>query len=118
MRDSFVTMKRSPAATPDSSTMMSSAAMSVKPCELFFPCPICFGLLPLKKRLLISIAKCHVARADGSRQEQVLRFVSVVEHALAHDHNVDLLHQVRGIPNSDGVGLVRVQHRVVRVVKV
>src|ERR1700722_5035401 len=119
MRDSFVTKYRSPAATPDSSTIMRSAAMSVNPSEPFFFCPICLNSCP--KALLIAIAECHIARADRSCEIQILGFVPVVQHALRHDHEVDLLHQVRGITRSDGVGLVGVQRgggssRVINVI--
>src|ERR1700731_2606499 len=98
MRDSLVTMKSRPTATPDSSTRMRSAAISVKPCELFFPCPI--GPSPARKTLLITIAKCHIAGADRSRQIEVLEF-SGLEHALPHHHDVDLLHQVGRIANPE-----------------
>src|SRR3974390_798604 len=112
MRDSLVTVNKRPAATPDSSTRMRSAAISVKPCELCFPCPI-FVLLPPRnittKTSLIPVAECHVARTDRSRQIHVLRLIAVVKNALSHDHDVDLLNQVRRFTDANRIGLIRIE---------
>src|SRR5258708_1751147 len=104
MRDSLVTMKSRPIATPDSSTRMRSAATSVKPCELSCPCLI--GSSPAQKTLLITIAKCHIAGADRSRQIEVLGSGPAAEHALSHNHDVDLLYEVGRIANAERIGLV------------
>src|SRR5437588_6553934 len=117
IRASLETMNISPAATPDSSTRMISAAISVKPFPLFFACLI--RLSPAQTSL-ISISKRHVARADRRGQVHVLRLIRALENALAHQHDVDLLDQIGRFPSPDRIRLVRIERTaaclVVRVV--
>src|SRR5208283_2891226 len=106
--DSLVTRYIRPAATPDSSTRIRRAAISVNPRELFFPYPMVWSPAP-EELLLIAIAKCHIARADRRGQVHVLGLVAVVDNALSHDHDVDLLHVVGRFANTKGVRLVGIE---------
>src|SRR5208337_101871 len=100
---------------PDSSTRISSDAISVNPCELCFPDPM---VSPAPKALLVAIAKCHIARADVGRQIHALGLVAAVDDALPHHYQVDLLDVVGGFASADGVSLIGVERVGRRVVNV
>src|SRR5437764_13963479 len=105
-------MNISPAATPDSSTRMISAAISVKPCLFFFACLI--RLSPAQTSL-ISISKRHVARADRRGQVHVLRLILSFNNALAHQDDVDLLHAIVRFPCPDRIRLVLMERTAARL---
>src|ERR1700728_2423166 len=109
MRASLPTMKSRPTATPESITRMSSAAISVNPCEPFCFCLIGKSPRP-KKTLLIAIAKRHILRTDVRGQKHTLGLVAIGDDALPHDHEIDLLDQVRRLPCAEGICLIGVEY--------